>query len=72
MSIYYKISAPAKLNLNLFVEDKIFNGLHFLRSDICFLELIDQIYLKFNKFDTFNQSTNNKYIINWTIIFSNT
>ena len=53
MSIYYKISAPAKLNLNLFVGDKLLDGLHFLESDICFLELIDKISLKFSKDDNF-------------------
>ena len=55
MSIYYKISAPAKLNLNLFVQNKFLNGLHFLESDICFLELIDYIYLKFSKDDTLSK-----------------
>ena len=64
MSIYYKISAPAKLNLNLFVGDKLFNGLHFLESDICFLELIDKIYLKFSNDDTFYQNKNNSFIVN--------
>ena len=64
MSIYYKISAPAKLNLNLFIEDKFLNGLHYLKSDICFLELIDKIYLKFNKNDNFYQNKNNSFIIN--------
>ncbi len=64
MNTYYKISAPAKLNLNLFVRDKISDGLHFLDSDICFLKLIDTIYLKFNKEDTFYQNKNNPFIIN--------
>ena len=64
MSVYYKISAPAKLNLNLFVENKCLNGLHFLKSDICFLELIDKIYLKFNKNDNFYQNQNNSFIVN--------
>ena len=64
MTVYYKISAPAKLNLNLFVENKCLNGLHFLKSDICFLELIDKIYLKFNKNDNFYQNQNNSFIVN--------
>ena len=64
MSVYYKISAPAKLNLNLFIEDKFLNGLHYLKSDICFLELIDKIYLKFNKYDNFYQNKNNSFIVN--------
>ena len=64
MSIYYKISAPAKLNLNLFVGDKFLDGLHFLESDICFLELIDKIYLKFSKDDSFYQNKNNSFMVN--------
>ena len=64
MSIYYKISAPAKLNLNLFVKDKFLDGLHFLISDICFLELIDKICLKFSKEDTFHQNKNNSFMVN--------
>ena len=64
MSIYYKISAPAKLNLNLFVRDKFLDGLHFLESDICFLELIDNIFLKFSKNDTFCQNKNNSFMVN--------
>lgn len=64
MNIYYKISAPAKLNLNLFVRDKNLNGLHFIKSDICFLELIDEIYLKFSNVDIFNQNKNNSFMIN--------
>ena len=53
MSIYYNISAPAKLNLNLFVKSERFKGLHLLESDICFLELSDQIYLKFSNKNAF-------------------
>jgi 4-diphosphocytidyl-2-C-methyl-D-erythritol kinase len=64
MSDYYKISAPAKLNLNLFIEDKFLNGLHYLKSDICFLELIDKIYLKFNENDNFYQNKKNAFTIN--------
>ena len=63
MNIYYKISAPAKLNLNLFVRDKFLDGLHFLKSDVCFLKLIDKIYLKFSEDDAFYQSRNNSFII---------
>ena len=64
MSIYYNISAPAKLNLNLIVKDKFLDGLHFLESDICFLELIDKIYLKFSKDDIFYQNKKNSFMIN--------
>ncbi len=38
--------APAKLNLNLFVKDKLNNGYHSLESDICFLELHDEINIE--------------------------
>ena len=63
MTVYYNISAPAKLNLNLFVKDKSADGLHFLESDICFLELIDKIYLKFSQEDTFRQNKENSFLI---------
>jgi len=64
MSIYYNITAPAKLNLNLFVGNKFLDGLHFLKSDICFLELTDKIYLRFTKNEIFYQNKNNSFIIN--------
>ena len=64
MSNYYKIAAPAKLNLNLFIKNKFLDGLHYLKSDICFLELTDKIYLKYNKNDNFRQKKNNSFIIN--------
>ena len=38
--------APAKLNLNLFVKEKLDNGYHSLESDICFLDLHDEIKIK--------------------------
>ena len=63
MTVYYSISAPAKLNLNLFVKDKSESGLHFLESDICFLELFDEIYLKFSQDDTFYQNKENSFLI---------
>ena len=64
MSVYFKISAPAKLNLNLCIKDKMFNRLHFLESKMCFLELSDQIYFKFSNYDSFHQKKNNSFIIN--------
>ncbi len=63
MTYYYEISAPAKLNLNLFVKDKSESGLHFLESDICFLKLIDKIYFKFSQNDTFHQKKENSFLI---------
>ena len=64
MSIYYKISAPAKLNLNLFIKNKKCKELHFLESEICFLELSDEIYIKPSKIDVFYQNNNSSFIIN--------
>ncbi len=64
MSIYYNIFAPAKLNLNLFIGDQKFNDLHFIESDICFLELGDKISFKFSKKDIFYQNQNNAFMIN--------
>ena len=60
MNNYYSITAPAKLNLNLFVRGKANNGLHLLDSDICFLELTDKIFFKFNENDIFLQNKTNK------------
>ena len=56
MNKYYSIIAPAKLNLNLFIKGKNKNGYHLLKSDICFLELTDKIYIKKSNKDLFNQS----------------
>ena len=38
--------APAKLNLNLYVKEKLENGYHTLESDICFLNLYDEINIE--------------------------
>ena len=63
MNNYYSITAPAKLNLNLLVLGKANNGLHLLKSDVCFLELADKIYFKFSKNDTFLQTNTNKSLL---------
>jgi len=60
MNKYIAIEAPAKLNLNLFVKQKSKNGLHFLESDICFLELTDKIFFKFSDKDLFSQYSKEK------------
>ena len=52
--------APAKLNLNLYVKGKLENGYHSLESDICFLDLCDEIKIKLsnaNKIQISNKST---------------
>ena len=61
--MYYNISAPAKLNLNLYVQNKIANGLHYIQSDMCFLELTDKIYFKFNNKDVFFQNNKSSFLI---------
>ena len=38
--------APAKLNLNLRIKDKLKNGYHSLESDVCFLDLYDKINIE--------------------------
>ena len=63
MDIYYNITSPAKLNLNLYVGDKISKGLHFIESDICFLELVDMIYVKFSCKDVFHQNHGSSFVI---------
>ena len=57
MNKYYSIVAPAKLNLNLFVTGKNKEGYHLLKSDVCFLELTDKIYIKRHNKDVFYQNT---------------
>ena len=63
MNKRYFITAPAKLNLNLFVKNKNENGLHFLESDICFLELCDKLYINISKKDAFFQNKKTKSLI---------
>lgn len=63
MNDYYSITAPAKLNLNLFVKSKSDNGLHLLDSDVCFLELADRISFRFSKNDNFLQTNTNKSLL---------
>ena len=43
--------APAKLNLNLIIIDKLDSGYHSLESDICFLNLYDEINMKISNFN---------------------
>ena len=65
MSDLYSIDAPAKLNLNLFITGINNKGLHLLKSHICFLELKDKIFIKYNLKDEFYQcSKDNSFLIN--------
>jgi len=63
MNKNYYIDAPAKLNLNLFVKKINNNGLHYLESDICFLELTDILFFRFSHEDVFSQDITNKNFI---------
>ena len=59
---YLDIKSPKILNYYKnyqFVKNKSESGLHFLESDICFIELIDKIYFKFSQYDTFHQNKEN-------------
>ena len=63
MNKNYYIKAPAKLNLNLTVKKGSNNGLHYLESDICFLELTDTLFFRFSHKDIFSQDSTNKNLI---------
>ena len=63
MNKNYYIKAPAKLNLNLTIKKRSNNGLHYLESDICFLELTDTLFFRFNNRDIFSQDIEDKNLI---------
>ena len=62
MSKYYSIIAPAKLNLNLFITGKNNDGYHLLKSDVCFLELTDEINIKIYDKDILFQNNSPNYL----------
>ena len=55
--------APAKLNLNLYIKDKLQNGYHSLESDICFLELYDEINIKLSNLNKIELSDKSTFIL---------
>ena len=55
--------APAKLNLNLNVKKKLKNGYHSLESDICFLDLCDEINLKLSNSNNIKLSDKSTFIL---------
>jgi len=63
MNKTFYIDAPAKINLNLFVKHKLRNGLHLLESDICFIELTDNIFFQFSDEDVFLQDNLKKQFL---------
>ena len=63
MNSFHFIEAPAKLNLNLFITGINKKGLHLLKSHVCFLELSDHIYIKYNSKDEFYQTTKSNLLL---------
>ena len=55
--------APAKLNLNLYVKNKLENGYHSLESDICFLDLHDEINIELSNLNRIKLSDKSTFII---------
>ena len=77
MTNFISLIAPAKLNLNLYVRNKLENGYHSLESDICFLDLHDEISLELsnvNRIKISDKSTFNlkhEYLLSKTLNFFN-
>ena len=55
--------APAKLNLNLCIKDKLKNGYHSLESDVCFLNLYDKINIKISNLNSIEISDESTFIL---------
>ena len=64
--------APAKLNLNLNVKDKLKNGYHSLESDICFLDLYDEINIEISNLNKIKISDKSTFILKDESILSKT
>ena len=64
--------APAKLNLNLYVKEKLNNGYHSLESDICFLDLHDKICIKPSKLNNIKISSKSTFFLKDETILSKT
>ena len=63
MNNFHFIEAPAKLNLNLYITGINKKGFHLLKSHVCFLELTDHIYIKYNFKDEFYQTSKNNFLL---------
>ena len=55
--------APAKLNLNLSVKEKLKNGYHSLESDVCFLDLHDEINIEISNLNSIEISDKSTFIL---------
>ena len=64
--------APAKLNLNLFVKEKLENGYHSLESAICFLNLHDKIKIKLSNSNEIKISEQSTFFLKDESILSKT
>ena len=64
--------APAKLNLNLIVKEKLKNGYHSLESDICFLDLHDRINIKLSNLNKIKISRDSTFFLKDENILSKT
>ena len=57
------LKAPAKLNLNLYVKEKLNSGYHSLESDICFLDLHDVINIEISNLNSIEISDKSTFIL---------
>ena len=64
--------APAKLNLNLYVKDKLHNGYHSLESDICFLDLYDEIRIELSNSNRIKLSDKSTFFLKGENLLSKT
>ena len=64
--------APAKLNLNLNVKNKLKNGYHSLESDVCFLDLHDVINIEISNLNRIKISDKSTFILKDESILSKT
>lgn len=55
--------APAKLNLNLSVKEKLKNGYHSLESDVCFLDLYDELNIEISNLNSIEISDKSTFIL---------
>ena len=55
--------APAKLNLNLRIKDKLKNGYHSLESDVCFLDLYDKINIETSNLNSIEISDKSAFVL---------
>ena len=63
MTSSISLIAPAKLNLNLYVKHKLENNYHSLESDICFLDLYDEINLELSTLNKIRLSDKSTFIL---------